>query len=223
MEAVAATHLEQWCRQTDRLVAELSSTLGDIESADLGNAIEPMLQQICEAVGVDRAVLVEYGGGDPEHAFRWAAPSIETDAEPLDPAQALWLWDWLRPKRDALVLERIPADLPPRALTPTVLEHLRPLPMRSLVVMPARIGGDLVCALSLEAVHDDHSWPAPLVERLQLLPTIIAGYMYRRRQDIALRQSHSDLARLMAQLEREKEPFDDEDPPVHDFEEIIGK
>jgi transcriptional regulator with GAF, ATPase, and Fis domain len=224
MEAVASTHLEQWCRQMDQLVAELSSTLSDIESADLGGAIGSMLQRIALAVSVDRVVLVEYGSdGEPEHSYRWEDPSIDMEGDAADAAQASWLWDWLRPKRDALVLERIPADLPVQAVTPALVEHLRPLPLRSLLVMPSKIGGDLTCALSLEGLRDVHPWPPPLVDRLQVLTAIVAAALHRRRQDFALRQSQNDLARLTAQLEREREPFDHDGAAVPDFEDIIGK
>jgi formate hydrogenlyase transcriptional activator len=110
------------------------------------------------------------------------------------------------------------------ALSPALVEHLREIALRSIAVMPVKIGGELTCALALESVRDFHAWPEPLVERLRLVAAIVGSCLYRRRQDMELRQSRTDLARLTAQLEREREPFETKpETPVPDFEEIIGK
>ncbi len=222
METVTATHMEQWCCQTDRLLAELSSTLCDIDSADLGDAITPALKRVGQAVDVDRAVLAEYGGqGEAVNTYHWADQSVEI--EHGGDGLGLWLWDSIRPERDTLVLERIPADVPADAMTPEVFDHLRHLPVRSAVIIRARVGGELACVLSLESVRDHHAWPPPLVERLQLLVAMLAGSLHRRHQDVMLREARNDLARLMAQLEREREPFEKRDAALPEFEEIIGK
>jgi len=224
MEALAATHTEQWCCQTDQILAELSSSWCDLESADIGSAIPPMLHRLSDATNVDRTTLVEYGGdGQTVNAYQWAAPSIEADPEAADALDATWLWDRLRPDRDALVLERIPADLPVHALTPAVLEHVRRMPLRSLAVIPVRIGGELTCVFAFETCREYHAWPPPLIERLRLIAAFVGSVLHRRRQDTALREIRTDLARLTAQLEREKEPFEDDGTTVSGFDEIIGK
>ena len=224
MEAVTATRTDEWCYQTDQLLPELASMLWDVETTDLNDAITPALRRVGQAIGVDRAVLVEYASeGDAINTYHWSDESLEIDPSAYGEGLATCWWDGLRPDRTAFVLERIPADVPARALTPDAFDQLRRLSLRSAVVLRARVGGELMCALSLEAVRDYHLWPAPLVDRLQLLAGIFAGSLHRRHQDMMLRETRNDLARLMAQLEHEKEPFEKRDTALPEFEEIIGK
>jgi len=222
MDTVSTTRAEQWCSQTDQVVAEFSATLCHVDAAELETAITPMLQRIGEAVAVNRATLVEYGSdGDVLNTWTWGDP-IAMGSEAGDGDETPWLWEHLRPERDSLVLERIPADVPVHALTPTVLEYLRRTPLRSAVILPARIASTLVCALSLETIRDSHVWPAPVVDRLRLLVALVGGTLHRLRQDALLRESRADLKRLSARYEREQEPGD-EVAAVPEFEGIIGE
>jgi transcriptional regulator with GAF, ATPase, and Fis domain len=85
------------------------------------------------------------------------------------------------------------------------------------------LAGERTYTLALEAVRNDHSWPEPLVERLQLLTETLANGLHRRRQRQALRESQDHVARLSARLEGEAEPFIDNSTTPSDFDEIIGK
>jgi len=221
MEAAAASHAD-WCRHTEHLVEEFSARLSTIESVDLSAEIEPMLRRLGEIVGVDRTTLIEYASdGETLNAYQWVGPSLAEQPEAEDTEHASWLWERLRPHHDAMVLERIPADLPPQAATPALVEHLRALPLGSIVALPVRIGAELICALFFEH-RDSHVWPDALLERLRLLAALLGAALHRRRQDTALRESRAELERLAAQYEREKEPFDD-DAAAPQFDGIIGK
>jgi formate hydrogenlyase transcriptional activator len=222
MDTVEIADIEHWCQHTDQLAAEFSSALGRIEFAELEPAITSLLERVGETIGVDRATLVEYGeDGDVIKALFWSNPSLGSGAIPVDIDETAWLWERLRPERDALVLERIPADLPAQTLTPTVLEYLRRTPLRSAVVLPVHVAGELVCTLSLETVREPHAWPPALLERLQLLAALVGSALQRRRQDAELRESRAELKRLAARIEHEQEPTDD-DAPVPELDGVIG-
>jgi hypothetical protein len=126
--------------------AEFSSSLAHIEFAELEPAITSLLERVGETVGVDRATLVEYGeDGDVLKALFWANPSLGALGVEVDIDETAWLWDRLRPERDALVLERIPADLPAQTLAPTVLYLRR---TRRSAVSPGQIMATGVHALA---------------------------------------------------------------------------
>jgi formate hydrogenlyase transcriptional activator len=222
MDTVAATCAEQWCSQTDQVIADCSAMLSGIESSGLETAIPPMLQRIGEALDVNRATLFEYGDdGIALRTWSWADASMAAGPDAVDVDETSWLWERLHPDGEALVLERIPADLPAQSLTPTVLEYLRRTPLRSAVVLPARIAGKLVCVLSLETVRETHPWPPTVVDHLRPLVVLMAGTLHRLRQDALLRESRADLKRLSAQLKREQEPRDEE-AAAPEFDGIIG-
>jgi transcriptional regulator with GAF, ATPase, and Fis domain len=193
-----------------------------VESGGLETGMVAILRRISEAVEVNRATLFEHGDdGGALRSWSWADASMATGPDAVDVDETSWLWERLRPEGDALVLERIPADLPAQGLTPMVLEYLNRSPLRSAVVLPARIAGTLVCVLSLETVRDTHPWPPVVVEHLKPLVALLGAALHRLRTDALLRESRADLKRLTAQLKREQEPSD-EDAAVPEFDGIIG-
>ena len=58
METSWLSFEEQWCRQADLLISELSAALLTLPGDDLGVALHAALQQIGEAIAVDRSTLI---------------------------------------------------------------------------------------------------------------------------------------------------------------------
>src|SRR5436190_15201913 len=101
--------------------------------------------------------------------YLWADPSVSANADtPDDACATMRLWDRLLLDDAVVVLERIPDDLPPSVLTSNIMEQLSRTSVRSAVVMPVAIGLERTCTLAVETLRADHTWPAPLVERLRL-------------------------------------------------------
>jgi transcriptional regulator with GAF, ATPase, and Fis domain len=212
----------------DALITELSSDLCALGNPDLAPIIETALAHVAEAVSADAATFVLEGDktGDAK-MYRWVNSDAATAGEPSD-GDMSWLWDRLPLDQGPVVLNRIPGDLPSATLTPDVLEMLRRVPLQAAVIVPIMIAGERACILVLEA-HEPRTWPPALVTRLRLLAEILTGALYRHRQDVALRDMQSELARATTDhtaAEPEPEPREDDahgPPLLATFSDIVGE
>jgi transcriptional regulator with GAF, ATPase, and Fis domain len=209
--------------ELDGLANELSLELIRVPADDVPGAIDRTLSRLGEAIELERVTLIAFSEGTSlvESAHSWSrTPALAVDLAagriPLP-----WAMDRLA-LGEAVLLDRIPEDIPPEARTPATIEYLRDNPVRSAIALPIPVAGQQTCALVLEAVRYG-SWPQPVIARLQLLATSLAGALHRSRQEQALRQSRENLARLTAQLENESDHVHPERGPSDEFVEIVGE
>jgi formate hydrogenlyase transcriptional activator len=222
METSWLSFEEQWCRQADLLISELSAALITLPGDDVGIALHAAQQQIGEAIAVDRSTLIEFSGETARAAQHWATddvPQVDCD----DHAQRLaWLLDRAAGENGVVVLEQVPEALPHQAATPAMLDHLRQTGLRAAVIIPIAIGGQRAYALAVELVRSERRWPPALVARLRLVAEILAGAAHRSRQEEALRYSHAEVARLTAELATDATPPAVTRTTEAGFDEIIG-
>jgi formate hydrogenlyase transcriptional activator len=221
-------HDDDRSRQTERLVAELSSELCATDPDDLDSLIETILPRIGEAARADSVALVADGVGDSERrTYRYAPAMDGADAETATSVEGSPLWEHLEVDAEPLLLERIPADLPQEALTPELLDHLRREPVQSAAIVPVSIANERTCVLVLEN-REQRTWPAPFVAQLRLCAEVLATGLYRRRQAASLRS-------LQRELERSVSRENEDTPARHSafarasahavdrFNEIVGE
>jgi formate hydrogenlyase transcriptional activator len=223
MNSMTTASPDQWCSQMDRLVGGLSSELIGCSADDLAPAMTGAMRRIVEALDLDRSTVLELSQDD---GFQIACdgarqtPAVD-HREEIGPVK--WLVDCLEIDNEAVVLERIPDDLPPHSLTPDAIDYLRGTPIRSAAIIPVSVAGQPVTLLGVGTLREYRSWPAPTIERLRLLAEILASALHRRRQELALRASRAELARMEAQRGREVEHVKEEVRSPHDFNEIVGE
>src|ERR1051325_674192 len=152
-------HDDERCRQTERLIAELSSELCVKDVDDVDAVIQTMLPRIAEVATADSTTLiVDAAGEDERRILRYTSTVNDADLELTPATEAPTLWDRVPLDAEPLILERIPGDLPAGVLTPAVLDHLRTVPLQSAVVIPVVIAGERVCILAFETVQH-RVWP----------------------------------------------------------------
>ena len=224
MNALVDVPGDERCQQVDRLAVELSSEFIGRGEDDVVTAIAETLRRIGDVLGIDRSTLVEFSddGEAVRATHHWASDRLSgVDIETQVP-RLTWLLDRQCMNGEPVVLARIPEGLPIELVTPRLMEDLRETPLRSAVVMPIAIAGRRACALALEAARADISWSEPLAVRLRLLGEIMAGALYRWRQDEALRHSRAELARLTAARATPTAPAAHREIARTDLDEIVG-
>ena len=222
MDTLRAVSDDERCLKADRLAAEFSSGLIGITD-DMTAVIERTLHRIAEALDADRSMLIEFADDAVRATYHWASDDVPPVDAHAHASRLTWLLDRSGADGEAVVLNRIPDDLPRDAVTPGLLEHLRDAVVTSAVVIPILIAGQRVCALAVEAVRAGRRWPPPLVTRLRLLAEILAGALHRSRQDEALRHSQAEVARLTAALEPEPPRVIEARAGRLGFDQIIGE
>ena len=200
------THDDDRSRQTEQLVAELSSELCATDPDDLDALIESILPRIGEATRSDSVALIADGVGDSERrTYRYASAMDAADADTATSVPSPPLWEHLEVDAEPLLLERIPADLPQETLTPELLEHLRREPVESAAMIPISIANERTCVLVLEN-REHRTWPPALVTQLRVVAEVLAAGLYRRRQATSLRALQRELERNVSRESEEVLP-----------------
>jgi len=227
METITERSDEELVARTDRLIAELSSTLIRIEGDNVAAAVDDALRRVGESLDVDRCLLIEYvdNHATVDAVFQWSRPALGAAEGELDIAPFKTLLEGWHGTQDVLVFERIPEDLPVDVLAAIADDAVPRVAMTSAAVVRITVPGidGLTCLMVVGLAAGHRTWPAAVVERVRLAGGVLSSALARRRGQQVLQQSQLEIARLRAQL-------DDDDTqssaapraPIAGFDEIVG-
>jgi len=166
----------------EALLSELSAGLIHVTAGEIDAALGGGLRQVATFLGVDRANLEEYVGGEPTVRLTWELPGLEAPPSVMDADQFPWSADPLR-RGKSVRFSRID-ELPAEAATDRA-SYAR-AGTRSKVSLPLRAGGPMLGVLSFGSVRREYAWPDELVERLKLLSQAFASALERKRVELSL-------------------------------------
>jgi len=166
----------------EALLSELSAGLIHVTAGEIDAALGGALRQVATFLGVDRANLEEYVGGEPTVRLTWELPGLESPPSVMDADQFPWSADTLR-RGKSVRFSRID-ELPAEAATDRA-SYAR-AGTRSKVSLPLRAGGPMLGVLSFGSVRREYAWPDELVERLKLLSQAFASALERKRVELSL-------------------------------------
>ena len=182
----------------DGLIAELLSSLIRIAPEDFAAAIETALRRIGERLDVDIATIVEFDGGgqSTDGGFHWVRRTLTSVNVLADIRRLAALMHSLDVGSEPMILERIPDQLPRELLASAALDATTGLSMKSAVLIPMIIPGQCSLALAVGVCTRYRSWPERFIEGLRLLTEVMSAAWQRRTQELALRESREEVARL---------------------------
>ena len=191
----------------DGLIAEMLSSLIRIAPEDFAGAIEHTLRRIGEQLDVDVVTIVEFegsaeSGGGGFHWVRWAQTSGDIAG---DMKRLTSLMHALGIGSEPMILERIPEQLPRELLTSTALDFAH-LSLKSAVIFPMVIPSQGSLALAVGICTRYRSWPERFIEGLRLLTEILIAAWQHRSQELALRRSREEVARLSTSGNGDSQP-----------------
>jgi C4-dicarboxylate-specific signal transduction histidine kinase len=162
----------------EQLVSRVFAALLRAAPSELDRVIEAGLRDAARCLGADRATLWRYQGPEAElqRTHRWTAESTPLPFE--RPSTVVIPWISARLAAGAVVRVTRLADLPPEAAAD--LRVLQNAGLRSGMIAPLAIAGNIVGALSFGCVVDERDWPEALVPRVQLLGEVFASVLARR-------------------------------------------
>jgi formate hydrogenlyase transcriptional activator len=216
----ARTTPEEELRHSERIVALLSSKFAALQGGELSTVLGESLEQICVALNVDRATVIEFSEDNAVRACHsQSRPGQDMRQAAADPSQWRWLMDQVR-THGVVALSRL-EDLPMEARSEREYAHRTNL--SSSLNVAVHIGGGCVGALVLASFQRFRDWPPIVHDRARLIAEIIGGAVQRNRQEAALRASLAEIERLNRQLTAENVCLKEDIQTFHDFEEIVGE
>jgi signal transduction histidine kinase len=165
----------------ETLLSSLSMRLVPVSLHDVDAEIEAGLQQVAGFLGMDRASLDEHAPGGAVARISWGAqeagklmPVIEPDRFPWS-AGRLQAGKIVRFSR----LDELPAEA---ALD---LRSYEQAGTSSYLALALGAGGAMLGTLSFDTARGGGAWPDELAARLELLGTVFAGALDRKRQELS--------------------------------------
>src|SRR5215471_2635099 len=113
METITERSDEELVSRTDRLIADLSSTLIRIEGDNVAAAVDDALRRVGESLDVDRCLLLEcIDNATVDAIFHWSRSALGAVEGDADVGPFKTLLDGWHGLQDAAAFERIPEELP---------------------------------------------------------------------------------------------------------------
>ena len=164
----------------ERLLSTVSAAFIHLPANEFDRAIDSCLERIVVALGIDRCSLgrVLSVNGSVEITHSYAVEGV-VRAPKFLPAQAVNPWVLAKARANEPVVFSRLDDLPPEASLDKVT--WRKIGMKSHVMMPIFIGGQLQGALNFGCVRVERHWAPDLLPRLNLLARILGSAVARKR------------------------------------------
>ena len=155
------------------------------------HVVEAGLHDLAGVLGADRAVLweAEPGGAVFRRTLFWFSADLPA-AEQWSSLELPWLAAQLA-NGEQVRLAQLDA-LPPEAAADRAALHA--LGVRSLLVLPVMVAGELVGAFSIAAVRNACDWPDVLLPGLRLLAEVFATLHVRRSAEARKRAAETEAA-----------------------------
>ncbi|MGJ7512518.1 sensor histidine kinase [Variovorax sp. GT1P44] len=164
----------------EQLLAELSAPFINLPVKDFDRVVEECLARIVQFLGICRCslgrVLTTTGRVEITHSY---AVEGVVRAPKFLPAQVVNPWLLTKARANEPVVFSRLDDLPAEASLDK--ETWRRIGMKSHVMMPFFIAGQLQGALNFACVRFERSWPPDLLPRLHLLAQIFGSAVARKR------------------------------------------
>lgn len=164
----------------ERLLTDLSAAFISLPAQDIDGAINQGLARMVSTLGIDRSTLNRLcpitGRAEATHSY-----AIEgVDLVPkFKSARETNPWGLLKARANEPIAFARLDELPPEASVDK--ETWRRIGLKSHVMMPITVGGQLHGSLGFGCVHKERSWPDDLLARMRLLAEIFGSALARKR------------------------------------------
>ena len=179
----------------EQLISELSAMFVNIPIEQVDVEIEGGLQKTGEFLDVDMVALYEFteGGSALQPIASFTASGCEPYWSAELPNSTPWIVSRIA-EDEQVVLNLIQEELPPEASNDKA--YLKSIGLRSMVIMPIKVGGNVEFVISLSSFRRERSWPDELVKRMRLLGEIFVNILIRKRATIRARSLGEEIAHM---------------------------
>jgi transcriptional regulator with GAF, ATPase, and Fis domain len=217
----------------DHFVARLAAGLLDVTSEEIDATVNDSLQRIGEILDVDHVALAKlsFRGKLMPGTYSWYSERCgqgpvdrgRGESNPTGLAQDLVETTFpnfasYMQSEDTLVY----SSLDEHPEWPDVLEHLKAAGFQAGIVIRLRLTDQHVEIFAVDTIQSGRVWPKHTVERLRSLGEVISNALNRKRAELELRKTLTELTVLKEKLERENIYLREELTVRHSNERILG-
>ena len=198
MAAGDAATLERQC-SFEQFTAGLSFRLIDLPDRELSEAVGAGLEQMCQRLGLDRAVF--YGLDDhgmSEHPIGWARDGC-CDRVPVFDDSGGYPWTTTALSQGRTVCFEWPEEIPDSQDRRSISQ----CDTRSALLIPLHVAGRVSGVVEFDVVGSSRAWSSSDHQFLTTFSAVIEQVLGRQRRDAALAAASDEATRLKDQLEVE--------------------
>ena len=168
--------------QFEMLITEISARFVNA-TGDLATLVDRTYRELGEFLRVDRIRSIRFVAEEDrlEPSFFWQADDMEDEVK-LPPPDISTSFPWLTAKfkqGQPIIINRLD-DFPEEAKSER--RYCEDSGIQSALMVPARVGGQLVSALGIDAMRQPRSWDEDIIQRLHIVAEIIANALARERR-----------------------------------------
>jgi transcriptional regulator with GAF, ATPase, and Fis domain len=189
LDGLPQPRLEELLR-FERLLSDTAARLLNVAPEEMDATIHVSVSALGAYLGSDRGGIALFSEDGRSLAFRYGYFTSGTNPAlfETDLAQALpWYAGELRAGR-AVILPHLPEALPPEAVAE--LAFASGIGLKSAFALPLKAGGEVVGGLGFDYLTAYRHWSPELLSRLELLASVYANALYRRRANARLEEAH---------------------------------
>jgi signal transduction histidine kinase len=179
----------------EELLGDLSSSFVRISIDEIDSEVEQWLEKIALAMGADRSSVfqMDLEGGGVYVTHQWSRLGVITpDIRGLKTnVIKLYPWSIARLLSGQMFIFSSLDDFPPEAYRD--LASARHVSLKSNVLIPVRVGGAVVGALSVGTVFSERVWSPIDVQRVKLVAEIFGNAFERKRAEAEIRRLTEEL------------------------------
>ncbi len=166
----------------ETLLTDLSASFVSVAPEEVDREIERWLRRMVEFLDIERSILFQFS--DEEKDFRITHSYAKADFTPALPVVPREEGPWYVKKMlagETVVLSRLD-DLPAGAARDK--ETTRRFGVKSAVMIPLKVGGTVMGAMTFDALRRERSWPDDVVRRFGLVGEVFANALARKRAQV---------------------------------------
>jgi PAS domain S-box-containing protein len=204
----------------ERALSGISTMFVNLPVERVDDEVSNGLRLLGETLEIDRANLgqVDPATGDLVITHWWVREGVPPHSQRIVRGFLPWLDQRLM--KGLITWAEKPEDLPPEAAHER--EYMLSAGAKSSLVVPFRVGGQVIGAMSTDTFRHYHQWDDAIISRVQDISDIFANALSRKRADEALQKAYGEIRQLKERLEQENTYLREEISLQHSHLEIVG-
>lgn len=208
-------------QELDLAFSEISSTFITLSAERVDQRIDQSLRRLVETAGTDRASISEIvnSSKDLVVTHRWDRPGNPLTRTVV--VRDMFPWSCERVLQGELTAISSPEELPKAA--EAEIEYMRTIGMKSRLIVPLMIGGEVVGGLATATFRDVVKWDADVIEWFQRVGAVFANAVSRKHDEAALRIATAHIRELKERLDKSNAYLRKETRLESNHDAVIGQ
>jgi transcriptional regulator with GAF, ATPase, and Fis domain len=208
----------------EKLLSDLSATFVNLPADAVDKEIENGLELVVRFLRADRGTLLQFSedGRTLSLTHSYIVPGVKPlPVTSIPPSKRHFWYKEVLQKREMVVLENLPDDLPKEAIAEKQFCIEQGIKSH-LAILLSMGGGPPIGVVGFGFLRSRQTWPMQLLQRVQFVGQIFASVLRRKQTEEELERAFAEIKELKERLEAENIYLKEEIKTESSYGEILG-